>query len=249
MIDIADFAVGQSRMLYGNTMHSERPQHRMYEQWHPLGIVGTSRRSISRSRCGRGTLHRGDLRQRQYLEAVAEDALVRRRRAENLSTKRWRRPVCPTCFTVQRRRNALAQQFRRRSAIDLLSFTGSCAVGRQVGDRLRSAWANSCSNSAATTRSSSTNRQPRYGRPGIVFGSVGTAGQRCTTTRASSCTSPHGRTKGAPGRLRPGTNRRSAGPRNVDGAADRCESVERVEQAVAAGRSAGGEILCGGKRN
>ena len=41
MIDIADFAVGQSRMLYGNTMHSERPQHRMYEQWHPLGLVGT----------------------------------------------------------------------------------------------------------------------------------------------------------------------------------------------------------------
>ena len=40
MIDIADFAVGQSRMLYGNTMHSERPQHRMYEQWHPYGIVG-----------------------------------------------------------------------------------------------------------------------------------------------------------------------------------------------------------------
>jgi aldehyde dehydrogenase (NAD+) len=41
MIDIADFAVGQSRMMYGRTMHSERPQHRMYEQWHPLGIVGT----------------------------------------------------------------------------------------------------------------------------------------------------------------------------------------------------------------
>ena len=40
MIDIADFAVGQSRMLYGKTMHSERPQHRMYEQWHPIGPVG-----------------------------------------------------------------------------------------------------------------------------------------------------------------------------------------------------------------
>ncbi len=40
MIDIGDFALGQSRMLYGLTMHSERPQHRMYEQWHPLGIVG-----------------------------------------------------------------------------------------------------------------------------------------------------------------------------------------------------------------
>jgi aldehyde dehydrogenase (NAD+) len=40
MIDICDFAVGQSRMLYGKTMHSERPEHRMYEQWHPLGPVG-----------------------------------------------------------------------------------------------------------------------------------------------------------------------------------------------------------------
>ena len=40
MIDIADFAVGQSRMLYGKTLHSERPAHRMYEQWHPLGVVG-----------------------------------------------------------------------------------------------------------------------------------------------------------------------------------------------------------------
>ena len=43
MIDIADFAVGQSRMLYGKSMHSERPEHRMYEQWHPLGIVGRRR--------------------------------------------------------------------------------------------------------------------------------------------------------------------------------------------------------------
>ena len=40
MIDIGDFAVGQSRMMYGNTMHSERPMHRMYEQWHPYGVVG-----------------------------------------------------------------------------------------------------------------------------------------------------------------------------------------------------------------
>ena len=54
MIDIADFAVGQSRMLYGYTMHSERPGHRMYEQYHPLGLVGSSARSTSRSPCGRG---------------------------------------------------------------------------------------------------------------------------------------------------------------------------------------------------
>ena len=53
MIDIADFAVGQSRMLYGLTMHSERPQHRMYEQWHPLGVVGNHLR-VQLSRGGLG---------------------------------------------------------------------------------------------------------------------------------------------------------------------------------------------------
>jgi aldehyde dehydrogenase (NAD+) len=54
MIDIADFAVGQSRMLYGKTMHSERPKHRMYEQWHPLGVVGTISAFNFPVRCGRG---------------------------------------------------------------------------------------------------------------------------------------------------------------------------------------------------
>ena len=55
MIDICDFAVGLSRQLYGRTMHSERAFHRMYEQWHPLGVVASSRRSIFRPRFGRGT--------------------------------------------------------------------------------------------------------------------------------------------------------------------------------------------------
>ena len=56
MIDIADFAVGLSRQLYGLTMHSERPGHRMYEQWHPLGRRRRHHRlQLSRSRCGRGT--------------------------------------------------------------------------------------------------------------------------------------------------------------------------------------------------
>ena len=55
MIDIADFAVGLSRQLYGLTMHSERPRHRMYEQWHPLGSWVSSPPSISRLRYGRGT--------------------------------------------------------------------------------------------------------------------------------------------------------------------------------------------------
>ena len=55
MIDICDYAVGQSRQLYGLTIASERPDHRMIEQWHPLGPVGIVTRSTSPSRCGRGT--------------------------------------------------------------------------------------------------------------------------------------------------------------------------------------------------
>ena len=85
MIDICDFAVGQSRMLYGNSMHSERPQHRMYEQWHPLGprrhYYGVQ---LSGSRMVLECLHCGDLRQRQYLETVAESCIVWRRGAEDL---------------------------------------------------------------------------------------------------------------------------------------------------------------------
>jgi hypothetical protein len=78
MIDMADFAVGQSRMLYGRTMHSERVQHRMYEQWHPLGVVGNHHRlQLS----GRGLVMecaaRGYLRQCLHLEAVAKDSAVR----------------------------------------------------------------------------------------------------------------------------------------------------------------------------
>jgi aldehyde dehydrogenase (NAD+) len=59
MIDICDFAVGLSRQLYGKTMASERPNHRMYEQWHPLGPVGVISAFNFRPRCGRGTRHSG----------------------------------------------------------------------------------------------------------------------------------------------------------------------------------------------
>ena len=85
MIDIADFALGQSRMLYGNTMHSERPGHRMYEQWHPLGLVGI----ISRVQFpGRGVgvecVHRRGVRRYFDLEAIAKDAAVGDRVDEDL---------------------------------------------------------------------------------------------------------------------------------------------------------------------
>ncbi len=89
MIDIGDFAVGLSRQLYGLTMHSERPGHRMYEQWHPLGLVGIisafnfpvavwAWNAFVAAVCGDIT----------HLEAVAEDAAVRDRRHEASATRR-----------------------------------------------------------------------------------------------------------------------------------------------------------------
>ena len=72
MIDICDFAVGLSRQLYGLTMHSERPGHRMYEQWHPLGVVGViTRLQLPGRGVGVERGHRRGLRRRRALEAVA----------------------------------------------------------------------------------------------------------------------------------------------------------------------------------
>ena len=87
MIDIADFAVGLSRQLYGLTMHSERPGHRMYEQWHPLGVVGViTAFNFPVAVWAWNALHRGRLRRLRRLEAVARDAAHRHRRPEHLPT-------------------------------------------------------------------------------------------------------------------------------------------------------------------
>ena len=106
MIDIADFAVGQSRMLYGHTMHSERPGHRMYEQWHPLGLVGIisafnfpvavwAWNAFLAAVCG-------DI---SHLEAVAEDAADRDRVDEDLQRSARGRRLPGSVLPVQRRRH------------------------------------------------------------------------------------------------------------------------------------------------
>ena len=87
MIDIADFAVGQSRMLYGLTMHSERPQHRMYEQWHPLGVVGIiSAFNFPVAVWSWNAFLGRDLRQCLRVEALAQDP----------ADARWRCRACAT---------------------------------------------------------------------------------------------------------------------------------------------------------
>ena len=250
MIDIADFAVGQSRMLYGNTMHSERPQHRMYEQWHPLGVVGTisafnfpvavwSWNSFIAAICGNVNIWKpspktplcGVAVQKICNEALADSGL-------------------PDVFHLfNDGDNALAQQFVDDRRVDLVSFTGSCAVGKKVGHRVASRMGKfllELGGNNAIIVDESANLDLAV--PGLVFGSVGTAGQRCTTTRRvlvheSRMSELKERLVAAYGQVRIGD---PLDPETLMGPLIDESAVERVEAAVAAVKAAGGELLCGG---
>ena len=185
MIDIADFSVGQSRMLYGRAMHSERPRHRMYEQWHPLGVVGVITAF---------NFPVAVWAWNAFIAAVAGNTVV------------WKpSPKTPLCaIAVQHICNQamaemgysgifcllvdkgvdLMERFVRDRRVPLISFTGSSAVGRRVGEivaaRLgRSLLELSGNNPIIVDETADLN----LAVPSIVFGAIGTAGQRCTTTR------------------------------------------------------------------
>jgi len=252
MIDIADFAVGQSRMLYGRTMHSERPQHRMYEQWHPLGVIGTisafnfpvavySWNSCIAAVCGNVNIWKpspktplcGVAVQKIFNEAVAELDLP------------------PVFFLINDGSNELAQQFVDDKRVNLVSFTGSTAVGRGVGERL----ANRMGKCLLELGGNNAIIVDEYANleiavPSIVFGSVGTAGQRCTSTRRviahrSRFDELKEALVKAYGQVRIGD---PLDPDTLMGPLIDEASVQRVEAALQAVRLAGGEVLCGGER-
>src|SRR5262245_9148892 len=135
MIDIADFAVGQSRMLYGLAMHSERPQHRMYEQWHPLGVVGIisafnfpvavwAWNAFLAAICGNASIWKPS--PKTPLCAIAVQHVVNRVLA------RTGHPGIFQLFIDAG--HTLAERFVSDRRVDLISFTGSTAVGRKVGE-------------------------------------------------------------------------------------------------------------------
>ena len=252
MIDICDFAVGQSRMLYGNTMHSERPQHRMYEQWHPLGIVGTitafnfpvavwAWNTTLASICGNINIWKpssntplcGVAVQKIVNEAIADLGL-------------------PTfCNLIVGGSHALANQFVDDSRINLISFTGSTSVGRGVGTRVAERFGKvllELGGNNAIIVDEHANMDLVI--PAIVFGAVGTAGQRCTTTRRIIVQESRleelkaGLVK-AYGQVRIGD---PLDPDTLMGPLINPSAVDEVVAAVAAVRDAGGEVLCGGKR-
>ena len=137
MIDIGDFAVGQSRMLYGQTMHSERPLHRMYEQWHPLGVVGIisafnfpvavwAWNAFLAAICGDVSVWKPS--PKTPLSAIAVQKLV------NRVLQRHGYPGVFQLFISAG--SELAEKFVDDRRVDLVSFTGSTAVGRKVGERV-----------------------------------------------------------------------------------------------------------------
>ena len=251
MIDIGDFAVGQSRMLYGSTMHSERPQHRMYEQWHPLGVVGIisafnfpvavwSWNAFLAAVCGDVCIWKPS--PKTPLTAIAVQHLV------NRVLERHGFPGVFQLFISAG--NELAEKFVDDRRVDLVSFTGSTAVGRKVGERVAARLGKSLlelggNNAIIVDEFANLD----LAVPSIVFGAVGTAGQRCTSTRrvfvhSSRARELENRLLRAYSQVRIGNPLEKGvlmGPL-IDKSA-----VERFTSALDAATRAGGTLLCGGK--
>ncbi|MCE3285899.1 MAG: aldehyde dehydrogenase [Steroidobacteraceae bacterium] len=252
MIDIADFAVGQSRMLYGVQMHSERANHRMFEQWHPLGVVGVisafnfpvavwSWNAFLAAICGNATVWKPS--PKTALCAVA---------VQHVCNRVLERHGYPPIFQLFIDDGVdLAVRFVEDRRVDLVSFTGSTAVGRDVAQRV----AKRLGKSLLELGGNNAIIVDEYANldlvvPALVFGAVGTAGQRCTSTRRvfvhqSRLAELERRLVGAYRQVRIGdplTQGTLMGPL-IDG-----NSVTRFEAAVAQAVENGGRLLCGGKR-
>lgn len=185
MIDIADFAVGQSRMLYGKTMHSERKNHRMYEQWHPLGITGVisafnfpvavwSWNAFIAAICGNTTIWKPS--SSTTLCAIA---------VQNICNEVLALKDVPNIFSlVIGSGSTIGETMINDKNVPLISFTGSTKMGRHVskvvGERFGKSILELGGNNCIIVDESA---DMDLVVPAIVFGAVGTAGQRCTSTR------------------------------------------------------------------
>ncbi len=185
MIDICDFAVGLSRQLHGFTMHSERPNHRMYEQWHPIGIVGIisafnfpvavwSWNSMLAAVCGDVCVWKPS--EKTPLSAVACQNLMARIVKEN--------NLPEGLFCLVNGDYKVGEWMTQDVRVPLISATGSTRMGKIVGATVGQRLGKSLlelggNNAIILTPHANLDLALR----GVVFGAVGTAGQRCTTTR------------------------------------------------------------------
>jgi aldehyde dehydrogenase (NAD+) len=186
MIDICDFAVGQSRMLYGLTIQSERPSHRLMEQWHPLGVVAVisafnfpvavwSWNAALAAVCGDATVWKAS--EKTPLTAIAVTKIAERVCRETGAD--------PAIFTLlMGDRKAVGQRLTVDRRIPLISATGSTQMGVNVAQtvhgRLGKTIMELGGNNALVVAPSA---DIEMATQSIFFGAVGTAGQRCTSTR------------------------------------------------------------------
>nr|MBA3966509.1 aldehyde dehydrogenase family protein [Nitrospirales bacterium] len=185
MIDMADFAVGQSRMLYGMTMPSERDKHRMFEQWHPLGVAGVITAF---------NFPVAVWAWNAFLAAIAGDTVIWKPSpkaplcalaVQHICNQVMKEQIVPGIFSVFITDQVeLAKTMVADERVPLISFTGSVPVGRKVakvvGQRLGRSLLELSGNNAVIVDETA---DLGLAIPAIVFGAVGTAGQRCTTTR------------------------------------------------------------------
>ncbi len=185
MIDICDFAVGQSRQLYGLSMHSERPNHRMYEQWHPIGIVGI----ISAFNFPVAVwawnamiaMVAGDV----CIWKPSEKAPLCSVACQNLLQEVLKENKIPDgVSTIINGNYVVGQYMTSDKRVPLISATGSTAMGRKVGQAVAARFGRTIlelggNNAIIITPSADT----KIVMTSAVFGAVGTAGQRCTSTR------------------------------------------------------------------
>ena len=251
MIDIADFAVGQSRMLYGNTMHSERPNHRMYEQWHPLGPVGV----ISAFNFPVAVWAWN-----AFIAAIAGDTVIWKPSSSTPLTAVAVQHICNDVLVqngykgifnlIIGKGSTIGEKMLTDKRLPLISFTGSTLMGRHVAEVVSKRFGKTIlelggNNAILVDKTADL----ELAIPAIVFGAVGTAGQRCTSTRRvivqeSISEILTDRLLNAYGQVNIGNPLEKGtlmGPLVNQGAVD--SYLNALEKVI----SSGGEILCGGK--
>jgi aldehyde dehydrogenase (NAD+) len=250
MIDIADFAVGLSRQLYGLTMHSERPGHRMYEQWHPLGPVGVisafnfpvavwSWNALIAAVCGDTVIWKPAPQTPLCAAAV-----------QRIADRVFADAGHPDVFQTIQGGRELGERLADDSRLPLISATGSTAMGRAVGERVarrlgRSLLELGGNNAMILMADADLDLALRA----VLFGAVGTAGQRCTTLRRlflhRSIAEPFlDRLRAAYSQIRIGDPRDAS---TLVGPLISRDAVERMQSALRQIVDQGGELIQGGR--
>jgi aldehyde dehydrogenase (NAD+) len=251
MIDICDFAVGLSRQLYGLTMHSERPGHRMYEQWHPLGVVGVisafnfpvavwSWNAALAAVCGNTVVWKPSLQ--APLTAIAVQQICNRVMAAHGVRGVFNLVIGPN--------ETIGEAMLDDARLPLISFTGSTEVGRHAAQRVAARLGRSIlelggNNAIIVAADAELDLAVRA----IVFGAVGTAGQRCTSTRRifahrSIANELCERLTRAYTQVRIGDPLAEG---TLVGPLTNVRAVERMLAAVAQAQAEGGRIVAGGR--